>query len=370
MSGVQKVSLDELENLDPSDYERVVVCKCAGEFTVELNKIGIRVHFVPALERTISPIQDIKAYIDLRKFFTTERPDIVHSHSSKTGILGRFAASAARVPTIVHTVHGFAFQSETRRSIKAIYIFLERIAAKLTDKIIVLNETDATIARNIIGVPDDRIVLLENGVDARKYAPAEQSLRQRVRQLEFGVEEREHVVIGMVGRLWFQKNPQCFVRAANKVISRRDNVSFFMIGDGEYKSELEHMINKFGTGSRIRIMGWRKDVSLLLKGIDIMVLPSRWEGLPLAILEAMSTAVPVIASDIPGNNHIILDGINGRLFALDDDEALAKTIIDLIDNPNKRRQLSDQARSSIIDKYQLTIRMEKIKAIYNSSVNQ
>lgn len=364
MSGVQKVSLDELAHLDPERYERIGICKCDGEFTEQLRKIGVRVHLVPELERSISPRRDVQAYLALRNFFRAERPDIVHTHSSKTGILGRLAASAARVPTIVHTVHGYAFPAESRRAIKAIFKFLEQRAGRITDKMIVLNDTDAAIARDLLGVPDSRLTLLPNGVDVDTYAPAAPGQRQALRRSGFGIDEPEHVIIGMVGRLWLQKNPQCFVRAAIRVTAQRKNVSFFMIGDGEFRSELEAAIQASGHADRIRILGWRSDVPELLNALDLMVLPSRWEGMPLAILEAMASAVPVVASDIPGNHHLVEDDSDGRLFPLDDDEALAAALIDLVDDPAKRLRFSAQARAKVIARYTLSARMDEITAIY------
>ena len=264
MSGVQKVSLDELSQLDPIRYERVVVCKCDGEFTENLRRIGVRVHLVPELERTISPVQDIRAYIALRKFFGKERPDIVHTHSSKTGVLGRLAAHAAGVPRIVHTVHGFAFPSESRKLVKAIYMLLERLSGKVTDTMIVLNESDAWIARNMLGIPNNCIIRLPNGVDVDTYAPASRDARLRLRRTAFGVEYDKDIIVAMVGRLWEQKNPQCFVRAAIQVLRTHSNVRFFMIGDGEFRADLEATIEAANLTESIKILGWRNDVTFPL----------------------------------------------------------------------------------------------------------
>lgn len=366
MSGVQKVSLDELAHLDPACYERIVVCKCDGEFTEQLRRIGVRVHLIPELERAISPLRDMQAYRILCDFFRAERPDIVHTHSSKTGILGRFAASATHVPTIVHTVHGFAFPGEKRQALKAIFKFLERRAGRVTDRVIVLNDADAAIARDLLGVPENRLVLLPNGVDVETYAPALPEYRQALRRSAFGIDDPDHVIVCMVGRLWLQKNPQCFVRAALLVAAQRSNVSFFMIGDGEYRVELDAMIENSGHADRIRILGWRSDVPDLLKALDLMVLPSRWEGMPLAILEAMSSAIPVVASDIPGNHHLVEDGVDGCLFPLDDTAALAAALIELVDNPVKRATFSANARAKVLAGYTLGVRMKRVRAIYQS----
>lgn len=366
MSGVQKVSLDELAHLDRESYEPIVVCKAEGEFTERLRDMGVRIHLVPELERDLRPARDIKAFARMYSFFKLEKPAIVHTHSSKTGVLGRLAAWCAGVPLIVHTVHGFAFPAESRKAIKAIFKFLERRAGKVTDTMIVLNDTDAAIARDDLGVPDSRQALLPNGVDTDTYAPAAAAVRDALRRSLFDIADRDHVIIGMVGRLWLQKNPQCFVRAAIQVAAQRANAGFFMVGDGEYRAELEAAIKISGYGERIRILGWRSDVPDVLKGLDVMVLPSRWEGMPLAILEAMSTAVPVVASNIPGNNHLVQDGETGRLFPPGDVDALAAALIELVDDPAKRARFSAQARAKVVADHTLSARMDRITEIYEA----
>lgn len=368
MSGVQKVSLDELSQLDSNYYDRIVVCKCAGEFTDKLQSLGIRVHFIPELERNISPWRDLLAFLALKKFFKAEKPDIVHTHSSKTGILGRFSARAAKVHFIVHTVHGFSFPGEPRKIIRNLFKLLEWIAGKFTDKLIVLNVDDEIIAVNSLAIPKENIALLPNGVDISTYSPANCVRRLQLRNYIYNITNNEHIIIGMIGRLWHQKNPQCFVRAAIRVAKQRNNVSFFLIGDGEFRFELENQITSSNFSNRIIIMGWRCDVPELLKGLDVMVLPSRWEGMPLAILEAMSTGVTVVASNIPGNRDLICDQNDGRLFTADDDLALAEVLIDLIDTPAKRSLFSTRSRNKVLSSYSLSNRMKKIIEIYSESV--
>jgi glycosyltransferase involved in cell wall biosynthesis len=368
MSGVQKVTLDELSHLDRETYESVVICKCEGEFTENLRRIGVRVHLVSELERDIRPASDVRAFIKLYAAFKAEKPAIVHTHSSKTGVLGRLAAWCAGVPLIVHTVHGFAFPGEPRRFVRAIFKFLEQVSGKVTDRMIVLNDADAAIARNLLAVPDTRQVMLPNGVDTDAYAPAPAPTRHALRQSILGVTEDSRVIIGMIGRLWLQKNPQCFVRAAIQVLNKRSNVGFYLIGDGEFREELEATIRESGHSDAIRILGWRRDVPDVLKALDLMVLPSRWEGMPLAILEAMSSAVPVVASDIPGNSHLVRDRVDGRLFPTDDADSLASMLIDLIDHPDKRSSYSAAARHRIVSGFTLSDRISRITSIYEASL--
>lgn len=367
MSGVQKVSLDELSHLDREKYDPIVICKSDGEFTEQLRNIGVRIQLIPDLERDMRPARDVQAFVKLYSFFKQEKPAIVHTHSSKTGVLGRLAAWCAGVPLIVHTVHGFAFPGESRQWVKAVFRLLERACGTVTDRMIVLNDSDATIARELLGVPHGRQALLPNGVDIDVYAPATASQRCALRKAIFGVADEQRVVIGMIGRLWLQKNPQCFVRAAISVLGQRANVGFYLVGDGEFREELEAAIEASGRAHEIVILGWRSDVPDILKALDVVVLPSRWEGMPLAILEAMSSSVTVVASDIPGNNHLVSDGADGRLFPPDDSSVLASVLIDLIDHPEKRARFGAQAREKIVSRFSLFERMKKIESIYEAA---
>lgn len=364
MSGVQKVSFDEISLLDENLFERIVVCKCDGEFTEQLRKLGVRIHLIPELKREISLVSDFLAYFQLRAFLKRESPDIVHTHSSKTGILGRFAAHAANVKAIIHTVHGYSFPGEQRLLFRFIFMLLERMAAIVSHKIIVLNSADAEISNKVLRIPRDKLALVPNGVDVTAYSPPTSKLRILLREKIFEISSNQHLIVGMVGRLSEQKNPHCFLQAALSVAERHSNVSFVMIGDGELRPVLQPIIQNSRHRERISILGWRRDITDILQSIDIMVLPSRWEGMPLAILESMSIGVPVIASNISGNNHLIRDGIDGTLFPSGDAYCLAQSLDELIDNPAKRASYALKARKKILSSYSLASRIQNVLVIY------
>jgi glycosyltransferase involved in cell wall biosynthesis len=366
MSGVQKVCFDELVNLDEENFDRIVICKSEGEFTEKLKRAGIEIHLIPELERDISPLNDLMAFFKTYSFFTNQKPDIVHTHSSKTGIIGRFAARLAGVPRIFHTVHGFSFSGELGPFKARIFKFLELLAAKITNKLIVLNRSDEFIASTTLKVPRDRIVLLPNGVDTENFKPAAFENRIQIRREYYGVDLSEKLIVCMIGRLWRQKNPECFIKAAISVLKVSDDINFFIIGDGELRGAVDNMIIESGYKDNIKILGWRRDIPILLKGADVMVLPSRWEGMPLAIIEAMASGVPVVASDIPGNNHLIQNRGDGFLFPLDDVDALSKIILQLSGDCEMRMKISANAREKVLLNFTLSDRVDRIKKIYYS----
>lgn len=362
MSGVQKVSLDELTRLDRSRFEPVVVCKEAGPFTEALARAGIACHCVPELVREISPVHDWRALRRLAKLFREERFDIVHTHSSKTGILGRLAGRLAGVPVVMHTVHGYAFPAARNAFQSGLYLSLEWLGARIADALVLLKQDDLDVARLRLHASQKRLHLLPNGVDVARYAPRTEA-RSEIRRHRLGIDD-DCVAVGMVGRLWQQKNPDCFVRAAIRLLQDGRNVQFYLVGDGERAAELEACIREAGHADRIRILGWRDDVHELLAGLDVFVLPSRWEGLPLAILEAMSAGLPTVVSDIPGNRDLVEHEVDGHLFRPDDDADLAARLEPLIADAGLRRQMGGNARDKVLRHYDLAERVKKMESLY------
>lgn len=325
----------------------------------------VEVLLVPDLVREISPRRDFRALIQLIGHLRSLRPHILHTHSSKTGILGRIAARITRVPVVLHTVHGFAFPFSRSRWVRRLYFVLEYIGGYLCDALIVLNEADRNIAISSLRVPARKVHLIANGVELSRYGATDPEVRRAFRREQFGVDNDEMLCIAMVGRLWQQKNPQCFLRAALQVLAETDRpVRFFFIGDGELRGELEQSILAAGYQDSISILGWRTDVPQLLAALDIFVLPSLWEGMPLAILEAMASRLPVVVSDIPGNRDLVADGIDGVLFPADDAVALAENLKRLITDSGRRKLLGGRARQKVIDQYQLQRRQEQVLALY------
>lgn len=363
MSGVQRVSLDELARLDRSRFEPFVICKETGPFTQALERAGIPYHCVPELVREISPWHDWRALRRLTQLFRAERFDIVHTHSSKTGILGRMAGRMAGVPVVMHTVHGYAFPAARNAFQSGLYLTMEWLGARITDALVLLKQDDVDVARRRLHAPRKRLHLVPNGVDVECYAPRAEDERSRIRQQLLGMAD-DCVAIGMVGRLWEQKNPDCFVRAAIRLLQGGHNARFFLIGDGELAASLEVRIREAGHSDRIRILGWRDDVGELLAGLDVFVLPSRWEGLPLAILEAMAAGLPAVVSDIPGNRDLVRAEADGHVFRPDDDADLAARLERLIEDAVLRRQMGTSARDKVLRNFGLAERVKKMESLY------
>ncbi|MGY0616939.1 glycosyltransferase family 4 protein [Vibrio sp. FJH11] len=362
VTGVQRVTLDELERLNTDMFTPYIICKESGPLTVEAESKAITCLLSNNLVREISPKRDLLAFWELYRLFRQHRFDVVHSHSSKTGVIGRLAAKLAGVPMVVHTVHGFAFPAAKNKIEKFIFFAMEWLGTKCSDKIVCLHDADRAIAKNQLGAKDYQLEVLANGVDTTKYAPATSEVKLAMRK-ELGIPE-DTVIVGMVGRLWKQKNPQAFVDAALRLLSTNVNAHFVLVGDGELKTALEEQVNQAGFSDNIHFLGWRNDTPQLLKSFDIFVLPSLWEGMPLAILEAQSTGLPCVVSNIQGNNHLVTDGVDGFLFNLDKPEELDEKLKVLINEEQLLIKFGASARSKIEEKHNIAERIGDIARIY------
>lgn len=349
LSGVQRVSLNEMTVMK-SNFDYSLICASRGPLTQKLDENGIKSYLIPELSREINFSKDIKAFSKMFRLIKKEQFDVVHTHSSKTGVLGRVASKLAGVKKVVHTVHGFSFPAAQSKPSYLLYFFLEWFAKFFTDVLIVLNQTDADIAIKKLGYDKKKVFIVPNGVDIAQFRPVTKSF------------DNEKLNIIMVGRLWRQKDPETLLRAAISVLKNNYNISLTFVGDGELKNNMQAASIDYRDS--IKFNGWCDNISELLSESDLFVLPSLWEGMPLAILEALSCGVACVVSDIPGNNDLISNGFNGYLFPAGDDSKLANIIINYINNPSKLREHSINSRQFIESDYSLNVRNEKIKNIY------
>lgn len=354
LSGVQRVSLEEIR-CRHNVYNYTLICKEPGPLTEEVDRYDLKLHYISSLSRELSPFRDIVSLYKLWRFFRKEKFDVIHTHSSKTGVLGRIAARLAGCNKVVHTVHGFSFPAAKTRFDYLIYFFMEWFAKWFTSSLIVLTESDKEIAFKRLGYLSDKISLLPNGIDV----PA--VLDKKV--LSSGVFR-----VVMVGRLDKQKDPKTFVKAAIRLSKLYPDVFFDLIGDGEYRAELIEIIKVEGVQDRISLLLWRNDVRELLKSYNLFVLSSRWEGMPLAVLEAQASGLPVVVTDIPGNRDLVCGagGRVGRLFPVGDVDCLAGHIETYYLDRVLTKTHGDTAYENVKNNYSLDARLDRLDELYNA----
>ncbi|MFA5223985.1 MAG: glycosyltransferase family 4 protein [Candidatus Omnitrophota bacterium] len=333
LGGAQKQLLSLISSLDKEKYEVFLFTAKNGLLICEAESIrGLTLKRSRFLERPINIFKDILAFVEIYNFIRKNRIQIVHTHSSKAGILGRFAAKAAKAALIIHTVHGWSFHDYQPRVINYLYLFLERFCANFTDKIIVVSNFDKDKGlMSSVGRPK-QYVIIRYGINSNEFKV--QDRRIAARRL-LGLNETA-LVVGTVACFKPQKSPLDFIKIADGIKRRIPNTEFIMVGDGLLRKKSCALIKKLELDSQIILTGWRNDIPLILSALDIFVLVSSWEGLPIAVLEAMSAGVAVVATDTGGIREVIEDGKTGYLAGVGDRHCLQNRIEELLKDDRKR----------------------------------
>lgn len=323
LAGGQRVLLDILSALPETAYEKYVITRSGGILVEKVKQLGYTHISANFLYRKFTPL-DIVAFFQLFFIFRKYKFDIVHTHASKTGILGRLAAKLAGVPVIFHTVHGFSFHPYQNQLVNKFYQFAEKFTAKFTDKIVFVNNYERQLAlqKNIVNAK--QAVTIYNGVEVAK--------QQRQKPDDF----KDFFVIGSTLRFEPQKNIVDTVKVA--IISAKLNpkLKFVFVGAGSLLNKAQHLVRKNRMEHRIILPGWQKDINWWLRSFDAFLLFSKWEGLPLSILEAMAHGLPIIASDIKGNDELV-DQRNGVLVSVNHIDKLVQVLRTLPQNKNLQK---------------------------------
>ncbi len=344
LGGAQKVTLMTLERLPRDRYELGLITGPEGILVGWANQIPDLTRFwIPNFVREVRPIQDSITLLKLWRLFRRERPDIVHTHSSKAGILGRLAARLAGVPVIFHTYHGFGFNDFQPRLIKTLYIWLERITGRVTNQTVIVSYANAKRAEDSGIVRNNDWILCRDAISLEQFM---QPGPRRTKLREWNVPE-DRVVAGMVACFKPQKSPLDFVEVAARVLKETDRVHFIMAGDGELRPAIEARIRDLGISSHITLLGWQKDMPEVYRNLDVVVLTSLWEGLPCVFSEAMAAGLPIVATQVDGAREAIIDGDNGFLHGPHDVEGMAKSVLKLVENPALREAMGSRGKSRV-----------------------
>lgn len=362
LGGAQKQLLSLIRGLDPEKFDILLFTSRGGLLLNEAMGIpGIKVKISGFLDRSINPYKDIRAFFELRDFIRTNNIDIVHTHSSKAGIIGRLAAGAPGNKIVLHTVHGWSFNDFQPWWVRALFLRLERCAARFTTRIIVVSKHDLAkgLAMGIGNV--NNYSLVRYGINRSEFIPEkDDSLKS---ELKIG---RDDLIVGTISCLKPQKAPEDFIRLAQRICGPRENVKFILIGDGVLRPKLERLINKWGLNGRVILLGWRRDIARLLPALDVFVLTSRWEGMPIAAIEAMSCALPVVATDTGGISELIKDNDNGYLAYPGDIRGMSDKLLVLLKDEGLRRKTAESGRISLGHDYSLPEMVKKTQDLYEN----
>ena len=324
---------------------------------------GFRFEIIEPMLRQVNPLSDLRALRALRAWFERERPDIVHTHSSKAGILGRIAARRAGVPLILHTVHGMSFNRTQKPWTQRAYRDLERYCAKSTDKIITV--ADAMIDQMVqAGVaPRAKCVTIYSGMEMERFDPAlydRQAIRARL-----GIPQ-DAVVVATVARMFANKGYEQLLAAAPRIVRQAPAVHFLWIGDGPHRERYLQDVSQEGLGDRVRLTGLvsPEQVPELLAAADLLAHASQWEGLPRVAVQSLLLEKPVVAFDVDGTREVVITDRTGVLVPLNDIDALASGIADLASRDWLRQRLGRQGRQLCLERFDWHTMVEQIEQVY------
>ena len=364
LGGAQEVALYAVSHLDRTRFRPVLVAGPGGMLTEEAQRIsGLQTIILPSLGRRIHAWSDLIALLNLIRLFRRLRPAIVHTHSSKAGVLGRWAAWFARVPIIIHTVHGYGITPGQPAWLRRLLVLLERMTGWITTHWITVAQADVGKGRQW-GLFDENVSVVRPGIDPRPFRePIDAAARTTLRE-EFGAGPDDYL-IGTVACLKPQKAPEDVVLVAKHLCDTIPQVRFVLIGDGELRPRIEALVLQQGLHERVRLAGWRRDIDRAMKSFDALLLTSHWEGLPRVILEAATVGLPIVATRVGGIEEVIANGGHARLCEAGDTEGLAGGLKEIIQGYEKRGRGKSAVRRELPKEFHIEEMVKQYQSLYD-----
>ncbi len=368
LGGAQQNTLFTVQHLNPDRFAAYLISGYGGELFDEA--AGLQRHFpAPDLIRAVRPGRDLRAFFQIRNILKRIKaqepagaPLIVHTHSSKAGIIGRWAAQSVGIKNIIHSIHGFGFHDYQPWWLKYFYVFIEKISAPITTRFIAVSKANIAVGERLNIFAADRVRLIRSGIDIDLFSNAVDSGTDV--RTAFGVPARAPLVT-MVSCLKPQKNPLAFVRVCEHVAKFNLEAHFMLVGDGVLRCDVEEAVQRCGLQGRFHLAGWRRDIPDILAGTQVLVLTSLWEGLPRVLPQAMAASVPAVATRVDGSPEAIRDGENGFLVQPDDDISMADKIVWLLQHPEKAREMGAQG-SALVAEFDINKMVSDQEELYSS----
>jgi len=334
-----------------------------GSLMERARSAGYRIIELEVMRRAILPLKDVAVYRRLIKQFRELRPEVVHTHSSKAGILGRFAAAHSHVPVIIHTIHGLAFTASRYRWVNDVYRRLERAAAPKSTRIVCVADAmrDASLAAGI-GCRE-QYVTVYSGMETKPFLEPPVA-RETVRQ-SLGLQP-QHQVVGTIARLFHLKGHDDLLDLAPELCRQYPNLRFLWVGDGILRQQFESRMQQMGLRDRFVLTGLVPPARIpeLVNAMDIVVHPSRREGLARAIAQGALGAKPVVPYDVDGNREALIDGQTGLLVKAFDVPALGKALSGLLADPARSRAMGEAGRQFALARFDTKIMVQSLDRLY------
>ncbi|UCF67324.1 MAG: glycosyltransferase family 4 protein [Acidobacteriota bacterium] len=341
LGGAQQNTLYTIRHLDRRRFAPMLIAGPGGLLDEQAAALeDVPFETCPHLDRALHPARDLTALVDLTRRLRAWRPQVVHTHSSKAGILGRLAAWLAGVPVIIHTVHGWGFHPGQGAVRRRAFVIAERVASLMTTQLVCVSRANAETGAALRIAPLEAFEVIHSGVELGRFRQASGSgaLRRRL-----GLDGRVPLV-GMVACFKPQKAPLDFVAVAARVAAARPDAQFVLAGDGELRPDVERAIAEAGLRGRCHLLGWCREPEKVIGDLDVMVLTSLHEGLPRVIPEAMAAGKPVVATAVDGSPEAVLDGQSGFLHQPGDTASMARDVLRLLADAELAHRMVEAGR--------------------------
>jgi glycosyltransferase involved in cell wall biosynthesis len=333
-----------------------------GELLERAKASGVRVIIVDHLRRAINPYHDVLACRALRRLMNAEKPDVVHTHSSKAGILGRLAARRAGVPVVVHTIHGLPFHPYQNPLARRFYVALERRAARWSDALITVADamTRQALAAGV-GRPE-QFRTIYSGLEVETFL---RDCRKAEVRARFGLSPGD-LVIGKVARLSDLKGHEYLFAAFDEVARAEPRAKLLLVGDGWRRAEYERRVRDSGLTRRVVFAGLipPHEVPAAIHAMDLLVHTSLREGLARVLPQALLSGVPVISYDVDGAREVVEDGLTGILLPPKEVKGLAEAILKLLGDGALRERLTRAGRDRVRDRFDEKKMVRQIEEVY------
>lgn len=341
-----------------------------------LDELGIVPIIIPEMKRELSPGLDLNAYRKMKQLIRDFRPDIVHTHASKAGAIGRQAAFDMKVPVIVHTFHGHVFHSYFGKLKTEFYRQVERGLARRSTAIIAISELQKHELSQVHRICEpEKIAVIPLGFDLSKFNEGQEAKRVAFRN-EFKVADDE-LAIGIVGRLVPIKDHRLFLRLLRHAATNSSKkLRFFIIGDGEERANIEayarelsipfidHLAAKRGETALLTFTSWRTDVDVIYAGLDLVMLTSKNEGTPVSLIEAQASDTPVLSTDVGGVANVVKDGVTGLLASHADETRMQTLLLSLLDDAALRARLAGNGWRVVGEAYHYSRLVRDVGGLY------
>lgn len=357
------------DNLNSHEFEFTLICSTKRDlqFTKNvknLQKRGIHVIIIEMV-RNINPIIDFLAVVKLVKILKEGKFQVVHCHSSKAGFVGRIAAAVVRVPNVIYTPHAFVFHAYENKWPRRLFIFVERILAKITNQIVCVSRSELCAAQTHKIIPRGSLILIANAVDVYEKIASYCNINIYNSELSISCSD---FIIGTVGFFRRQKGLHYFIDAVSEFARTKQNVKAIIIGRGSEEPILVDHIRKNNMQNEIKIFNNIANTEPCYRMMDIFISTSLWEGMSYSILEAMASKTPVIATDIPGIRDVIKNEENGILVPPKDVENLARSISRMYEDLALREKLGRNALRSVIKRHNLRAWTTQMHRLYSNQM--